>query len=105
MYKPSFQRAEFSVLNSDLDGFKAYNFVDTTSTNTNIKSTVEWFINNGIKKKKHSFSITLELTKGSTFSVIGMCNTEVSYCAIQVFSYSLSNPLYGIKNSTGWTWK
>ena len=92
-------------LNSDLDGFKAYNFVDTTSTNANIKSTVEWFISNGIKKKKHSFSITLELKKGSIFSVIGMCNTEVSHCAIQVFSYSLSNPLYGIKNSTGWTWK
>lgn len=96
---------KYNQLNGELDGFRSYSFNDTTSTDDNIRPTVEWYINNGIDSKKHSFIITLELIKGSTFSVLGMTASTPSYCAVQVFSYSLPAPLYGVRKNNVWTWK
>ena len=94
-----------SQINGELNGFRAYSFNDTTSVDVNIRPTVEWYIDNGIDSKKHSFIITLELIKGSTFSVLGMTTSTTSYCAVQVFSYALPVPLYGIRKNNVWTWK
>lgn len=92
-------------LNSEMSYFKAYKFTDSDVLDNDIKTAIGWYINNAIDKKRHSFIITLELTKGSTFSIFGMTASTPSYCAAQVFSYALPVPLYGIRNNGTWTWK
>ena len=69
--------------------FKAYKFTDSDVLDNDIKTAIGWYINNAIDKKRHSFIITLELTKGSTFSIFGMTASTPSYCAAQVFSYAV----------------
>nr|DAQ09240.1 MAG TPA: TRYPTOPHAN ZIPPER 2-hairpin, type I' turn [Bacteriophage sp.] len=95
----------FPCLNSEMSYFKAYKFTDSDVLDNDIKTAIGWYINNAIDKKRHSFIITLELTKGSTFSIFGMTASTPSYCAAQVFSYALPVPLYGIRNNGTWTWK
>ena len=95
----------YTRLNGEMSYFKAYKFTDSDVLDNDIKTAIGWYINNAIDKKRHSFIITLELTKGSTFSIFGMTASTPSYCAAQVFSYALPVPLYGIRNNGTWTWK
>ena len=95
----------YTQLNGEMSYFKAYKFTDSDVLDNDIKTAIGWYINNAIDKKRHSFIITLELTKGSTFSILGMTAPTPSYCAAQVFSYALPVPLYGIRNNGTWTWK
>ena len=96
---------KYTQLNGEMSYFKAYKFTDSDVLDNDIKTAIGWYINNAIDKKRHSFIITLELTKGSTFSIFGMTASTPSYCAAQVFSYALPVPLYGIRNNGTWTWK
>lgn len=96
---------KYTQLNGEMSYFKAYKFTDSDVLDNDIKTAIGWYINNAIDKKRHSFIITLELTKGSTFSILGMTAPTPSYCAAQVFSYALPVPLYGIRNNGTWTWK
>lgn len=96
---------KYNRLNGEMSYFKAYKFTDSDVLDNDIKTAIGWYINNAIDKKRHSFIITLELTKGSTFSIFGMTASTPSYCAAQVFSYALPVPLYGIRNNGTWTWK
>ncbi|MFR1121138.1 MAG: hypothetical protein ACLSE2_08920 [[Clostridium] symbiosum] len=96
---------QLTMQNSEMSYFKAYKFTDSDVLDNDIKTAIGWYINNAIDKKRHSFIITLELTKGSTFSIFGMTASTPSYCAAQVFSYALPVPLYGIRNNGTWTWK
>lgn len=98
-------QSQITQLNSEMSYFKAYKFTDSDVLDNDIKTAIGWYINNAIDKKRHSFIITLELTKGSTFSIFGMTASTPSYCAAQVFSYALPVPLYGIRNNGTWTWK
>lgn len=91
--------------NGDLPLFKTYNFTDNDVLDDDIKPAIGWYIDNAIDKKKHSFIITLELVKGSTFSILGMTTTTPAYCAVWVFSYRLPSQLYGIRKNGTWTWK
>ena len=97
--------SEKAIQNGEMSYFKAYKFTDSDVLDNDIKTAIGWYINNAIDKKRHSFIITLELTKGSTFSILGMTAPTPSYCAAQVFSYALPVPLYGIRNNGTWTWK
>ena len=96
---------QLTMQNGEMSYFKAYKFTDSDVLDNDIKTAIGWYINNAIDKKRHSFIITLELTKGSTFSILGMTAPTPSYCAAQVFSYALPVPLYGIRNNGTWTWK
>lgn len=96
---------QLTIQNGEMSYFKAYKFTDSDVLDNDIKTAIGWYINNAIDKKRHSFIITLELTKGSTFSILGMTASTPSYCAAQVFSYALPVPLYGIRNNGTWTWK
>ena len=96
---------QLTIQNGEMSYFKAYKFTDSDVLDNDIKTAIGWYINNAIDKKRHSFIITLELTKGSTFSILGMTAPTPSYCAAQVFSYALPVPLYGIRNNGTWTWK
>lgn len=92
------------VAKTDLDHFTAYSFIDSTALDANIKPTVEWFVKNGISKNRHSFVITLELSKGSTYCISGMTPGDDNHSAVMLTSYILPTPLYGRQVNGKWTW-
>lgn len=85
---------------------KFYNITDDTEVDADIKTTAEWYFKNSFDDNS-AFIAYLSLVKGSTYRIDGI-KIGGSYGCMQISSYALNNPIYGVLHADvndKWVWK
>lgn len=84
---------------------KFYNITDDTEVDADIKTTAEWYFKNSFDDNS-AFIAYFSLVKGSTYRIDGI-KIGGSYGCMQISSYALNNPIYGVLHADvndKWVW-
>ena len=82
--------------------FRNYYIIDSTETDGNIKSVIDYYTLHEISNNT-AFQMIVRLSKGSTFLVTGYKATD-DYISCIIQGYALSG-IYSGSKSTSWSWK